>query len=114
MKTFRELYNFMQTADVDDFGHLKLSDIWSLHIYSNKRQVNICQYHDSLMNFVFLPEENVVAIYKCNTPGICEYGQPFHQNMDAIISVHNEEYFEFMCSAHYGQEIHEVLRDIIL
>lgn len=66
MKTFNDLFRFIQNATKDEAK--------SLQIYSNKRQVNILDKDElSIMNILFTDDE--VHIYNCHRPGYADYGR---------------------------------------
>lgn len=87
--TFRVLYEMIQEND----------DLYSMQIYSHKRQVNILNDQDlAIINIVFYPEEERVTVFHCDKPGHCNYDHGFDYQFDTNMM--------FACSnvmlKHYG------------
>ena len=91
--TFRDLYTLMQFAKRDQYGYYVISEgdaeieDMALHIYSNKRQVNVCLKNmhgawESLMNFVFVPEDNIVKIHIVDDHGVADYQNYYKHNIN--------------------------------
>ena len=61
---FIDLYNYIQTADRDEFGiHKPFKNVnKAFHIYNNKRHLDIMSGDTVLVNFVFRPEDGYVNI----------------------------------------------------
>ncbi len=74
---FKDLYNYIQTADRDRFGihkPFKDSDV-AFHIYSGNVQVNMMMGDVVLLDFVFDPDDEYVSIYSVEQ-GIADYEHP--------------------------------------
>lgn len=84
---FKDLYNYIQTADRDSFGIHKPfndSDV-AFHIYSGNVQVNVMMGDVVLLNFVFDPDNEYVSIYSVEQ-GIADYEHPLTYSMSSYIN----------------------------
>lgn len=85
-ETFKDLYDFIQTADRDESGYYKWDRSRALHIYDGRHQVNIC--HDPMGSGDYMPIRNIVfdgdevRLYKVNYNGVCDYDHPITCNID--------------------------------
>lgn len=114
MKTFRDLSNFIQTAERDSSGYHILNERWSLHIYNNLHQVNVnCKFNgvnESVANFIF--DEDDVTIVSVDN-GRADYDNPISINIDTPIDVDRNNVQRW--NRHLGNlagQVKEVLRDM--
>ena len=93
MKTFMDLYEYIQTAETDEIGFHNIGENkYFLHIHDNKKEVDVCvkltdthwSSNKSIGNFVFnlektLPmdneEEGIVEMYSV-VDGCCNHDEP--------------------------------------
>ena len=85
MATFRDLYNWIKAAPVDEFGRYPGFAKWSLQIYNSKRQVNICCNGLSHCNIV-ISDEDTATVYPCDRPGYCDYDKGTRFAIDTDIT----------------------------
>ena len=120
-RTWRNFYDYIQTASRTDTGEhypfaFNETSNFVLHIYDNKRQVNICNNNIQnpendvvYCNIIFNPEDNVVDIIPVIN-GVSIYDNKFTCLMDMA--------FEGMSSIDWyrnlenGKLVKELLRDI--
>ena len=86
MSTFRDLYNFMQTAKRDSIGYCDPTNdlIFKMHIYNGLHQVNFVKKENdlSVCNITF--NDNEVNIYRV-VNGIADYSYPMTYKFDSSI-----------------------------
>ncbi len=125
MITFKHLYDYIQNAPVDYTGVHEIDDLWSLHIYSNKRQVNIQKEGLSLLNIVF--DDNQVMVVGCTAPGYANYSDFIRLPITAPITIGSigsttwryglksdpDTYRTYLDRFPLGKEAHETIRDLL-
>ena len=87
-KTFRHLY--ARCLDLGEGIHPLGGNDFAMQVYSGVTQVNICKRDEyggylSMGNFVFRPDEDVVIMFPCPTPGYCDYRQGHRYPLDTRI-----------------------------
>ena len=102
--TLKTLYDFIQVADTDEVGvyHPRGFGDWTLHIYSSKRQVNVCRDGLSHLNVCFPEGDDNVHIYKCDRPGYANYDRAFTYPLDCPIT-----------ALHASGQAIEIIRDMV-
>ncbi len=90
MKTYDDLFKFVQKAERDSFGFHKLSKDVALHIYEGKRQVNVCvmdrnDFPISVLNLIFDPSDRTISAFDVKN-GVAQYDRPVELKMDDAIT----------------------------
>lgn len=86
--TMRNIYEYIQEAERNDIGkHFPFPkhQEFCLHIYNGRRQVNISWNGNTVMNLIFDPDCNDVAIYWVHHE-IADYEHPDRHSMDDAMS----------------------------
>lgn len=108
---FRNLYDYIQTADVNNHGILYVGGTCFIQIHSNKKQVDICKDNRSIGNIIFDIENNQVQLVRVEN-GIADYNNPMYIGMDNPIpatdpgEAGNGWYMHF---GSHGREIKSIL-----
>ena len=72
IKTFKDLYEYVQEAERDDTGMHNINESLTFHIYEGRREMNIGLDKDEygfpvLVNkIIFHEDENIASIYEIN------------------------------------------------
>ena len=104
-KTFKDLYDFIKTAEVDYFGYHQVTNDFGFHIYSMKNQVNVCDIDKNHPNDSWISRMNIVY-------DTSEFRESFPGKSSKISGEDNESVKVFIAdSKHhidYGNPIIEV------
>ena len=93
--TFRDFMDYIRCADKDECGmHFPFNDKEiAFHIYAGRNQVNICKKncwgaYDSVYNFIFDSEAEMVNVYPVNNHYV-DYNHPINININNSVTDRN-------------------------
>ena len=96
--TFFDLYSYIQTAERDSVGMHNIEGMapYTLHIYSNKMQVNLCKNGDPIADFVFSCEPaefSKVKLIRVNESMVADYEHAIEIEANECIDQEETWYF---------------------
>lgn len=114
--SFSDLFFYIQSAERDNVGmhHPEGMFPYTLHIYSNKHQVNLCKGNDPIADFVFSDNTDEflkVKLVRVDENMIADYDNPVEIEANECIDQDDEWYVEKFGSK--GTIIRETLKGIL-